>query len=135
MRGRVQFLLTVVCLWLAPLVLANDIAYIRCAGNQDRVWVYDSLSSFDVQAKLKCGEPVEILRRVKGFVMIRTGNGVEGYVPDTAFPDLQALPDEAAKPIATAVSRSAAAASASKSASAPVEDKKPTQPIVAAATQ
>ena len=66
--------------------LAGETAALKCAGNQDRVWLYDSLNSFEVQAKLKCGETVEILAREKGFVKIRAQSGAEGYVPETALP-------------------------------------------------
>jgi hypothetical protein len=77
---------------------ASDIGAVKCAVNQDRVWVYESLNSFDVETRLKCGETVEILSRVKGYVKVRTASGVEGYVPDSVFPDLPALPDDADKP-------------------------------------
>ena len=80
----------------------SDIGMVKCSPNSDRVWVYESLNSFDVETRLKCGEPVEILSRVKGYVKIRTASGVEGYVPDAAFPDLPALPPEDAdKPVAS----------------------------------
>ena len=78
---------------------ASDIGAVKCAVNQDRVWVYESLNSFDVETRLKCGETVEVLSRVKGYVKIRTASGVEGYVPDSVFPDLPALPsDDADRP-------------------------------------
>jgi hypothetical protein len=85
---------------------ASDIGTVKCGPNQDRVWVYESLNSFDVETRLKCGETVEILSRVRGYVKIRTASGVEGYVPDAAFPDLPALPpDDANKPIASLATR------------------------------
>jgi uncharacterized protein YgiM (DUF1202 family) len=59
---------------------------ILCGANEDRVWVYESLDSFDVSMKLKCGEPVEIIGRAKGYVKIRTSTGKEGYVPEKALP-------------------------------------------------
>jgi len=89
---------------------ASDVGSVKCIGNQDRVWVFDSLSSFDVEAKLRCGETVEIVSRVKGFVRIRTANGVDGYVPESAFPDLPPLEDKDKTP-AEAVSRPAASTS------------------------
>jgi hypothetical protein len=67
---------------------AGDSATMKCNTNQDRIWVYDSLNSFDVSAKLKCGETVEITARVKGYVKIRAANGTEGYVQESTFPDL-----------------------------------------------
>src|ERR1700677_4598841 len=66
---------------------------VKCAMNEDRVWVYESVVDFNVAAKLKCGDPVEITGRVKGYVKIQTQAGVEGYVADSAFPK-SALPPE-----------------------------------------
>jgi hypothetical protein len=95
---------------------ASDLGAVRCSPNSDRVWVYQSLNSFDVETRLKCGDTVEILSRVKGYVKIRTASGVEGYVPDAAFPDLPALPpDDADRPVA-----SVAMAARAASSSAPV---------------
>ena len=73
---------------------ASDIATVKCPVNEDRVWVYDSIVSFDVEAKLRCGETVEIVSRVKGYVKVRTDSGVTGYLPDSVFPDLPPLPDD-----------------------------------------
>jgi len=84
---------------------ASDLGAVHCSPNSDRVWVYESLNSFDVETRLKCGETVEILSRVHGFVKVRTASGVEGYVPDSAFPDLPALPDDSEKPAASLASR------------------------------
>jgi hypothetical protein len=66
---------------------------VKCSMNEDRVWVYESVVDFNVAAKLKCGEPVEIVGRVKGYVKIQTQAGVEGYVADSAFPK-SVLPPE-----------------------------------------
>ena len=106
-------LLIVLALALALPASASDIGAVKCAVNQDRVWVYESLNSFDVETRLKCGEIVEILSRVKGYVKIRTASGVEGYVPDAAFPELPALaPDEADKPVRSVAVRPVTGAAA-----------------------
>ena len=71
-------------------------ASLKCNSQRDQIWVYDSLSSFDVVAKLKCGEYVEIVGRVDGYVKIRAQNDLEGYVPEAALinlPSLQISPD------------------------------------------
>jgi len=86
-------------LWMQSAVFAGDTATVKCLANQDIVWVYDSLNSFDVQTKLKCGEVVEITSRVKGFVKIKSGNGAEGWVPDSAFPGLPPLKDDKDLPV------------------------------------
>jgi hypothetical protein len=88
-RARL-FLLVAVAIgvsFVARPVSANT-ATLRCDSQRDQIWVYDSLSTFDVEAKLKCGEDVEIIGRVTDYVKIRTQNGVEGYVPEAAFADL-----------------------------------------------
>jgi hypothetical protein len=125
MRGSIRYFLPFLGLCFVGPVFATDTHNVKCAVNQERVWVYESLNSFDVEAKLKCGESVEILSRVKGFVKIRTANGVDGYVPDSAFSDLPPLPDDAnpaasgASPLlaASIAAHTAAASSGSSSAS------------------
>ncbi len=69
---------------LARLSSANT-ATVRCVAQQDQISVYDSLRTRGVEAKLKCGEEVEIIGRVQHYVKIRAHNGVEGYVPDNSF--------------------------------------------------
>lgn len=61
---------------------------LKCNPQKDRVWVYDSLATLDVQAKVSCTETVEVLERVNGYVKVRTQEGVEGYIPESAFSDL-----------------------------------------------
>ncbi|MGA9472742.1 MAG: hypothetical protein WBV36_09780 [Terriglobales bacterium] len=70
---------------------AANTATLKCNSHRDQIWVYDSLSSFDVAAKLKCGEDVEIVGRVEGYVKIRAQNNPEGYVPEAAVADLPPL--------------------------------------------
>ncbi|HEX4074467.1 MAG TPA: SH3 domain-containing protein [Candidatus Acidoferrales bacterium] len=72
----------------------SGVASVKCATNQDRVWVYDSLTSFDIEAKIPCGDTVQIVSRVKGYVKIRTASGLDGYVPDSTFPDLPPFQDQ-----------------------------------------
>jgi hypothetical protein len=66
-------------------------AALKCNSQRDQIWVYDSLNSFGVEAKLKCGDNVEIIERVKDYVKIRAQNGVEGYIPETSVADLPPL--------------------------------------------
>jgi hypothetical protein len=53
--------------------------------------VSDAKGSFGVEAKLKCGDNVEIIERVRDYVKIRAQNGVESYVPETSVVDLPPL--------------------------------------------
>src|SRR5579871_2484977 len=67
---------------------AGDIAPVKCGANQDRIWLYDSLSTFNVASKIPCGETVEILSRVKGYVKVHTLEGVDGFIAEAALPNL-----------------------------------------------
>jgi hypothetical protein len=100
-----------------PSAKAGGTANIKCAPNEDRVWVYESLTDFNVAAKLKCGEPVQIVERVKGYVKIETANGTEGYVLDTSFPKSVLPPAPAEKP--NDVESAAAAFAARRGSRAP----------------
>ena len=114
MARSLLFTFALVLASVAP-ARASDIGVVKCGPNQDRVWVYESLNSFDVETRLKCNETVEILSRVRGYVKIRTASGVEGYVTDSAFPDLPALPPEdSEKPIASFAARATSANSAAR---------------------
>src|SRR5580700_4312360 len=66
-------------------------AALKCNSQRDQIWVYDSLNSFGVAAKLNCGANVEIIERVKDYVKIRARNGVEGYIPETSVADVPPL--------------------------------------------
>jgi hypothetical protein len=72
---------------LAASASANT-ATVRCVSRQDQISVYDSLSTRGVEAKLRCGEEVEIIGRVQDYVKIRAQNGIEGFVPATSFAGL-----------------------------------------------
>src|SRR5277367_1184931 len=100
-----------------PSAKAGGTANIKCAPNEDRVWVYESLTDFNVAAKLKCGEPVQIVERVKGYVKIETASGTEGYVLDTSFPKSALPPAPVEKP--NDVESAAAAFAAHRGSRAP----------------
>ena len=91
-RGRLFLVMTgvVSVLILAGSASANTTA-LKCNSHHDQIWVYESLSSFDVAAKLNCGEDVEIVGRVEGYVKIRAQNNLEGYIPEAAIADLPPL--------------------------------------------
>jgi hypothetical protein len=86
MNSTVRLLGVFAGLCFAMPAMAGESAALKCTGSQDRVWLYDSLVSFEVQAKLKCGDTVEIIAREKSFVKVRTQSGAEGYVPDVSLP-------------------------------------------------
>jgi uncharacterized protein YgiM (DUF1202 family) len=92
MRGRQFLVLTGV---MSVSILAGsasaNTAALKCNSHHDQIWVYESLSNFDVAAKLNCGEGVEIVGRVEGYVKIRAQNNLEGYIPEAAVADLPPL--------------------------------------------
>jgi hypothetical protein len=96
---------------------------VRCAMNEDRVWVYESVVDFNLAAKLKCGESVQIVGRVKGYVKIQTQAGVEGYVADSAFNKSALPPEPEEKP--TDVQSASVAALARHTAAPSVDAKDP----------
>lgn len=59
---------------------------VKCSANEDRVWVYDNLTTWTVSVHLKCGTLVDVLGSGNGYVRIRTADGEEGYVPNDAIP-------------------------------------------------
>jgi hypothetical protein len=73
---------------------ASDFTNVKCPAKQDHVSLYSSVTTLDVAAQLRCGETVEIVSRVKGYVKIRTAGGLEGYLPDSVLPALPPLDDE-----------------------------------------
>jgi hypothetical protein len=70
---------------------ASDFTNVKCPAKQDHVSVYSSVTTLDVAAQLRCGETVEIVSRVKGYVKIRTASGLEGYLPEGVLPALLPL--------------------------------------------
>ena len=86
MRGNVALIPILLGICFSTPAQAAETSPLKCGVNEDRIWVYDSLNSFDVAMKLKCGEPVEILAREKGYVKIRIAGGREGYVEARTLP-------------------------------------------------
>jgi hypothetical protein len=112
---------------LAGTASANT-ATVRCVAQQDQISVYDSLRTRGIEAKLKCGEEVEIIGRVNNYVKIRAQNGVEGYVPDNSF---AALPDAQNRQNAPASSASITATPAQNTTA---KKQSATAPLAPAAT-
>jgi hypothetical protein len=149
MIRRILFTATVALVASASQASAAPTIGVRCGANEDRVWVYESLVDFNVEAKLKCGDQVEVLDRVKGYVKVRTPSGDEGFIADTAFPK-SAIPPEpedkshdleaqSQKILASSKARTAATDSASISSSAataaPAAAARPAPPTVSVAAK
>jgi hypothetical protein len=116
---------------LAASTSANT-ATIRCVSRQEQISVYDSLSTRGVEAKLKCGEEVEIVGRVRDYVKIRAQNGVEGYVPAASCAGLTtSAKHPAASPSAAADNASVHASPAQNTAA---QKQAPSAPVAASDT-
>lgn len=61
---------------------------LKCDAQKDAVWVYDSVSTLNVQAKLACGTAVDVIDRANGYARIRAAGGVEGFVTENDFASL-----------------------------------------------
>ena len=81
------------CLSLGLLLLASLPAfaqqaaqpgYTACPGGEAFVYMYQSPSDFTVVANLHCGTKVEILGSAGAYVAVRTADGKQGYVPQSA---------------------------------------------------
>src|SRR5271168_5473660 len=101
MHSAIRFFSILIGAIIASLLAGSasaNTATVRCVSRQDQISVYDSLSTRGVEAKLRCGEEVEIIGRVQDYVKIRAQNGVEGYVPATSFAGLATSANHPAAP-------------------------------------
>jgi len=124
--------IALLALLLPPsIVSAGENSTVKCSINEDRVWVYDSLVTLNVAAKLKCGETVTVLSRENGFTKVQAADGTEGYIPDENLPKT-AVPTAAAQPNASALPTLASAArAATATRSVPMSS---TTPLAASGT-
>jgi len=105
--------------------VASPTVPVKCGANQEKVWVYGNLTTWDVNIRLKCGTSVSVEGLEKGYVKILTADGNEGYVPADAIPSSELAQLEAADP-ASAPAPVSAVATAAPMQRAP-------QPVVAVA--
>lgn len=106
--------LLVAFIW--PAAAFADGTAVKCAPNEERVWLYDSVTSLNVETKLKCGESVEVIGQQSGYVKVRTSSGTEGYLPESNLPKPAVSADASganavpgAPPTLASVARAAAA--------------------------
>jgi uncharacterized protein YgiM (DUF1202 family) len=106
-----------------PSAAFADGAAVKCAPNEERVWLYDSVTSLNVETKLKCGESVEVIGQQSGYMKVRTANGTEGFLPESNLPKPAASAEASgAQPIPGApptLASLARAAAARRAAAAP----------------
>lgn len=79
-------------LLIAAIPVSASPATLHCGPNDDRVWLYDSLTNFNVVERLDCGATVDVESRAPGYVKVRSADGQEGYVPLNALPELPPPP-------------------------------------------
>jgi hypothetical protein len=101
-------------------VAASPSVPVKCGANQERVWVYDNLSTWDVSVRLKCGTPVDVVGLEKGYVKVRTSEGSEGYVPADAIPSYEMAQLTAAAPPAPVATVASVASLARANAQPPI---------------
>ncbi|HUJ30349.1 MAG TPA: hypothetical protein VLY23_03665 [Candidatus Acidoferrum sp.] len=125
-----------------PATVFADGVGVKCSVNEERVWLYDSVATLNVAAKLKCGDNVEVLGRENGYVKVRAADGTVGYVPESDLPKssipAEAAPTPDAKPVTqpslASLARAAAAARMKATASAnPIAPSTPAPAVAATA--
>lgn len=80
------FVLLMAVMW--PFGAYADGMAVKCAPNEERAWLYDSVSTLNVAAKLKCGETVQVIGTESGYVKVRTTDGTEGFLPASNLPKI-----------------------------------------------
>ena len=61
----------------------GDSGYVRCSSGQQNVYLYQNVNNFELLARPKCGDKVEILGHddtLGGYLRVRTADGDEGYI-------------------------------------------------------
>lgn len=90
MRNKLLISLAVLYIVSSTNLKAADAGYAYCPSGEAYVYLYQSLSTFEIVTKLKCGEKVEIVDPGNNIrVRVRTRDGKEGYVPQS---DINATP-------------------------------------------
>src|SRR6266581_4073095 len=82
MSRKVLIMLGMLCLLSTAKAKADDVAYASCPSGEGYVFLYDTVTGFQVLANLKCGQRVTVLdARDSARTRVRTADGKEGYVP------------------------------------------------------
>lgn len=89
--------LQLVFLWLllAPVIsCAQQLGQIACARPGDYVYLYSSMTTFEVRSTMQCGQEVMITGRYDTYFAVRTANGETGYVPLASLLLIKTTPGE-----------------------------------------
>ena len=131
MWRKVLITLGILCVLSTARAKADDFGYAYCPLGEGYVFLYDSPTSFQVLANLKCGEKLTVVDpRDENRARVRTADGKEGYVQKSSL--IAALPGsqrQPAAPPAAPVAPAAPAASVPQPpAEAPAQPKAQSQP-------
>jgi hypothetical protein len=82
-------------LLLAPAISsAQQFGQVACARPGDYVYLYNSMTTFEVRSTLQCGQEVVITGRYDTYFAVRTANGETGYVPLASLLLIKTAPGE-----------------------------------------
>lgn len=119
MCRKVLITLGILCFLSSARAKADDVGYAYCPAGEGYVFLYDSLTSFQVVADLKCGEKVMVVDpRDNNRARVRTADGKEGYVEKSSL--IAALPGSKRQPAAPS-------AAGSQTPQTPVQPKAQTE--------
>ena len=85
------------CLLAPAFCKAQDVGQVSCTRADDYVYLYSSMTTFDIRGTLQCGQQVEITGRYDSYFGVRTAKGETGYVPLDSLLLLKTAPG--AKPV------------------------------------
>ena len=125
MWRKVLITLGILCFLSTARAKADDVGYAYCPLGEGYVFLYDSPTSFQVIANLKCGQKLTVVDpRDDNRARVRTADGKEGYVQKSSL--IAALPGSQPQPVAPAAAPVAPAAPAASIPQQPAEA--PAQP-------
>ncbi len=90
-KPQLAFLL---CLLAPALSSAQELGQVACARQGDYVYLYSSMTTFDVRSTLQCGQEVVITGRYDSYFAVRTAKGETGYVPLASLLLIKTTPGE-----------------------------------------
>src|SRR5579871_1533196 len=97
MCRKMLITLGILCFLSTAGAKADDIGYAYCPLGEGYVFLYDSPTSFQVLANLKCGQKLTVVDpRDNNRARVRTADGREGYVQKSSL--IAALPGSQPQP-------------------------------------
>jgi outer membrane immunogenic protein len=97
MRRSLPITLVILSFLSSARAKADDIAYAYCPLGEGYVFLYDTVTGFQVLANLACGEKVDVVdTHDKERTKVRTATGKEGYVFKYTITPVLGVPPESA---------------------------------------